>query len=406
MIINRNNYEIYFLDWHEGNLDPSCEVELRLFLEQNPDLRDEFEEYENIQLIPDTSIHFKDKQLFKKNPVISVGKINISNYHEFFIGSIEGDLKKADSTLLKRFLDRNPTLVRDFNLLKKTVLIPDREIVFDNKSDLKKSISAVYFRKNWFYYASAVAATLLILIWISISNVNSTDQGITQELTTKETQVTSEPTDIEQTISEQSIETVLEQTPVEVSDLTDDQSETFDYVTFVDNIQDNKTEEIIIEKPGFEQRTELIKMPGIHETAEFNIVIADKTNTSRIPDMERNLYSQFFEYIATAEKYALASNQPQSSDEDSEFEVKGFKKLNGLFSRNRKNQSGKKSRINFWTFADIGIYGFNQITNNDLSIDRIKDNDGNVVAYALLNNDEQVSKMRRKKNTVEQLRID
>ena len=37
--INRNNYEAFFLDYHEGNLSDGLKKELLLFLDNNPDYR-------------------------------------------------------------------------------------------------------------------------------------------------------------------------------------------------------------------------------------------------------------------------------------------------------------------------------------------------------------------------------
>ena len=50
MTINKHNYEAYFLDYHEGNLTPQEVADLLLFVEQHPELKDEFESFENVTL--------------------------------------------------------------------------------------------------------------------------------------------------------------------------------------------------------------------------------------------------------------------------------------------------------------------------------------------------------------------
>ena len=41
MNINRNNYELFFIDFYDGNLTDAQKHELDLFLEENSDLKEE-----------------------------------------------------------------------------------------------------------------------------------------------------------------------------------------------------------------------------------------------------------------------------------------------------------------------------------------------------------------------------
>ena len=65
MSININNYEIYFIDYFDGNLPEEVVAELMLFLEANAELKEEFESFENINLTQD-KIVFEDKSSIKK----------------------------------------------------------------------------------------------------------------------------------------------------------------------------------------------------------------------------------------------------------------------------------------------------------------------------------------------------
>ena len=44
MQIDRSNYEIWFIDWLDGNLNSLQVEQLKLFLDQNPDLREELDD--------------------------------------------------------------------------------------------------------------------------------------------------------------------------------------------------------------------------------------------------------------------------------------------------------------------------------------------------------------------------
>ena len=51
MKINLHNYEAVFLDYYEGNLSAEDVSELLLFLENHPELKEDFESFENIVLV-------------------------------------------------------------------------------------------------------------------------------------------------------------------------------------------------------------------------------------------------------------------------------------------------------------------------------------------------------------------
>ena len=82
--------------------------------------------------------------------------------------------------------------------------------------------------------------------------------------------------------------------------------------------------------------------------------------------------------------------------------AKGFKLFGNLFGKGKKKGNSHGPKLNFWTFADIGVYGFNQITHSDLAIDRIRDDEGNIVAYSLLNSDVRVPSGKSKKTRKDQ----
>lgn len=398
MRINRYNYEVYFLDWHEGNLDASMKADLTFFLEQNPDLKLEFENFENFQLAPDAHIILEDKEQFKKNPVISVGAINSTNYYNFFIAGIENDLNAPESNLLSRFLERNPVLASEYELLKKTVLIPDVRIIFEEKSKLKKSVFALYLQKNWIYYTSSIAAALIILIWISFSDRNTPEQQFVQNIQPVESVIPEGQFANADIADVQLPESIREELEEEADINKSDNSDKTEISAVEIKPEVEMQEKLTSTDQNLEERPGVLTMPGIHQTTTFRIVFADYYAKRNIPIQKKNTYSQLFEYIATADEYQLASNEPVDPEDQPMLSTSGLKKFKGIFKRKDPAKKKEKSRINFWTFADIGVYGFSKITNNDVSINRIKDEEGNIVAYALQNDDVQVSRIRSGKH--------
>jgi hypothetical protein len=134
MNINLNNYEAYFLDYHEGNLSPQQVADLFLFLSQHPELKKEFEDFEHIVLEDFSAPVFKNKDRLKKN-------ITPENREDYFIRAVEGTLDTTELALLHNFLSAHPEFLAEFNQFQKTKLQADAAIVFENKIILKQGIA-------------------------------------------------------------------------------------------------------------------------------------------------------------------------------------------------------------------------------------------------------------------------
>jgi hypothetical protein len=133
MNINKNNYEAFFLDYHEGNFSPQQVADLLLFIEQNPELREEFESFENITLEDSSDFTFENKSGLKK-------EITLENKDEYFIRSIENTLSPGEKILVTDFIKQHPHYSNDLELFQKTKLVADASIVFENKEALKKTV--------------------------------------------------------------------------------------------------------------------------------------------------------------------------------------------------------------------------------------------------------------------------
>lgn len=136
MNINKNNYEAYFLDYHEGNLTPVQVADLLFFVEQHPELKEEFENFENFSLEDFSSIEFENKSSLKK-------EITLDNKEEYFIRAVENELNPTEIGLLNNFLKQYPQFLVDLELFQKTKLSLDTSIVFEHKNGLKRADSTI-----------------------------------------------------------------------------------------------------------------------------------------------------------------------------------------------------------------------------------------------------------------------
>jgi len=139
-MIERDNYEAFFLDYYEGNLSPSKVKELYAFLDANPDLRETFEEYEHITLkdVEDELLHKKD--LFGDKDILKREEVNADNIDEYVILSNDNSISEKDQEQLERFLKKNPSFSSLKNEYKKTILTPNTAETFENKQVLRKSV--------------------------------------------------------------------------------------------------------------------------------------------------------------------------------------------------------------------------------------------------------------------------
>jgi len=131
MSINKNNYEAFFLDYHEGNLSPQQVADLLLFVEQHSEYREEFESFENVTLDDLSDVSFERKSSLKK-------EITLDNREEYFILATENTLTPAENNLLKSFVKQYPQFLPELELFKKTIVSADASVVFENKESLKR----------------------------------------------------------------------------------------------------------------------------------------------------------------------------------------------------------------------------------------------------------------------------
>lgn len=156
-MITRANYEQFFLDFHEAALDAASEKELYVFLDQNPDLREEFESFVDLKIESDPQITFTNKERLHRT------KVTQHNYLSCLVGYMENDLDDADRKSVELFIAGNPGVAEELEILRKTKIVPDRTVTFSAKDSLKREARVIGFSPS-FYRVTAIAASLIILL--------------------------------------------------------------------------------------------------------------------------------------------------------------------------------------------------------------------------------------------------
>jgi len=158
--INRNNYESYLIDLVEGNLDAQTADELMMFLDDNPDIREEFEAFDNIILEPEP-VTFAAKSHLKQQEIVPSGSINENNYETYFIAWYENDLSADERKDIELFIKKNPFLKKEFLVFAELTLKADKSIVFTEKELLHKHNKPIPL-----FWITSAAATIIVLISI------------------------------------------------------------------------------------------------------------------------------------------------------------------------------------------------------------------------------------------------
>ena len=154
------NYEAFYLDFLEGNLNEEDTALLMAFLEANPDLdvmSDELPTFvhDDIRLDEATKLELKHD--------LSDVKITADNCEHFFIAETEGQLSNEKVAELDAFTSEHGEFINDRNRYAAVIMQPDLSIVYPEKGQLKRRAAVVL----WPYYSGVAAAVVIafFMIW-------------------------------------------------------------------------------------------------------------------------------------------------------------------------------------------------------------------------------------------------
>ena len=335
MKITRNNYEAFFLDYYENNLSPEQVALLMVFLEENDDLREEFDAFRDVILLtPDRTVGFDKKSDLKKKEFISVGKIDGNNYEEYFVAALEGDLNETDLADVILFLNKNPHTKLEYNALRATFIKPEG-IVYDDKESLKKRGLFVVYRSA-LLYAVSIAASLLIFFGVySLLNQNSRPAG--RSLQIGKIEPVAPEIEVPETVAPMKIQTTNSTIPVIASV--------------------EKSDEIIVREPAM---VNAISPKGISKIETF----ADALAYIDIPvyDCEGGYTN------------ALAVN-------DSSGDIPKRKSFMARFISSVVRKMVPANRTEKKSFIEYTVGSYNFIADKDVEVEKQYDSEGNIIAY-------------------------
>ena len=175
--INRHNYEEFFLLYTDRELSSAERMAVEQFVQDNPDLADEFATLQQSTLPADEAI-LMDKSMLYRN---ASNEIGLHNHTEQFLLYVDDELSADERNAVETFVLQHPALQETFIQFKQTKLPPE-QVIFPDKNSLYRSVSekkpVVYMQ-----WMRMVAAAAIIgfgfFIW-TIAGDNSTANNNTQ----------------------------------------------------------------------------------------------------------------------------------------------------------------------------------------------------------------------------------
>lgn len=185
-MIDKTNYEVYFIDYFDGKLNKTQVKELFTFLGQHPEFKEEFESFTRNAVEPDNEVSFTGKDRLKKETITDF------NYKTWLIGYLEKDLSKEQINEVDSFLYKHPELNTELNLFRSTKLIADNTIIFDKNNSLRKDGRVIILTPAVKRIISVAAIFIFVIIgYFVLQKTNNSKQVISDK-----TEINSDKSDI------------------------------------------------------------------------------------------------------------------------------------------------------------------------------------------------------------------
>lgn len=168
-MINRHNYEEFFLMYVDNELTAQQRSAVESFMQQNPDLSNEMEMLQQARLLPDDDLFFSDKEILLKGP----GSIGVESHEAYFLNYIDEELNPAEKQEVEKFVLQHPQFQEAFTLLKQTKLDPET-IIFEDKQSLYRKeeprIIPLILKR---FAIAAIFTGIGVALWMMLPKTNN-----------------------------------------------------------------------------------------------------------------------------------------------------------------------------------------------------------------------------------------
>ncbi len=175
-MISRENYEIWFMNYLDGQLNPEETEALNAFLDQNADLKKELEGIGTIHLKPG-EVSFSGKEVLLRGEAEQMG-IDQGDY--LLVKQLEDGLTLVEEERLAALVSEDPALLKRAETYQSTRLEAPEVVFPRRKALLQRRIALI----GWLRPVAAAAALLLLLFtgWQWFAGRTSVSQEILTEI--------------------------------------------------------------------------------------------------------------------------------------------------------------------------------------------------------------------------------
>lgn len=359
--INRENYALFAVDYIDGSLNSVQAAAFLSFLDENPDLKEEFNGLSLTNSLPADEMEMPMKQALKHDYDLDALKISLYNYDYYFIAWFEGDLTEPGRHNVSSFAKRHPEAKTDFERFAQSRLLLETDTIYPAKVSLKQNIILPLWMK--IVPVAAFAATILLLISIYLRVEPDTEDKLNQTIGGYEMAVPSAPESSAPTSEGDDIAVEINKSIPDPDRSANDAKP----VQTVEPVRHNS-----------EAPVELKRLPAQRVT----INITEPFNGN-----PRQVYTQLFDDIQLSQELMLAAAENLPIEKSNAVHSTYGRMLNRIVSTGNQVVNQLPSTLDPWLLADLGMNGFNVLTNNELKIRRYMDEQGRTQKVQLIDQD-------------------
>jgi len=171
MQIDKSNYEIWLIDWLDGNLNDSQIEQLELFLKENPYLKEEFEELTTFRLSSPETLFQHKNQLKKTSRDLSESQLEFLS-----VAYLENDLSPEEKKDLLESVDQDKEKKNSFELIQKMKLHPFKLPYIHKNKLFKRTFAQNAIRWSLIGLSAAAIVTLAIITSVTRPHAPNIDR--------------------------------------------------------------------------------------------------------------------------------------------------------------------------------------------------------------------------------------
>jgi len=342
--LTRNNYEIWFLDYLDGQLSNDQLDTFLDFLELNPDLKEELRGVSEISLkAGDETVDIRETLLKTPDDIPGISAID-----QLCIARMENDLTPEEVEKFDARLTEDARLEKNYTAFRLTRLDPADKVIYPFKKDLIKKTRTL---TPWIITAVSAAAILVfaLLVWpTEEESAAGSQQLAATSMPAKEVVI---PAQAKPEAGTPSHTTTLRKVGTPSQTTTLRKVGTPSLTT--ESAKSTSTREAM-PMNRLTHRTSIIG-PKIPEPQSTKLLYASNYQpVIKIPAASEN--------IITLPQYALQLFREKILGED--------------------RQLVRKTRFSMWEVAGAGVNGINSLAGTKMKLDREYDTDGTILAVS------------------------